>query len=169
MSNFFNFLVLSILIFICGFLLCVGAIIYSLINTKISKIIYTYFCIISSLAYSICLTLALLVKNIGFLQFIFGIFCGDLTFLTFYIFYYFLPKKIRGNIDLSCGEEWLNLSYILGLIEKVSRYDIPLLEQEFFNSFKDKIMRMTTYNCYEIPSSFELNRFYFLCERLGVK
>ncbi|MBO4962655.1 MAG: hypothetical protein J6C97_02645 [Clostridia bacterium] len=169
MSDFFNFLNFSIIVFIFGVISCGVAIVYSLVKTKISKIVFNYICIIPCISFTILLTLALFLKNLSVLQYMLGLLGGNLTFLTLFIFYFFIPKKIYKQVDLSCGEEWLNLSYILGLIEKVSRFDIPLLEQEFFNAFKQKIHRMTTYNCYEAPSSFELSRFYFLCERLGVK
>lgn len=169
MSNFFNFFIFTIIIYILGVLLCGISIIYSLVKSKISKIIFNYICSVSSIVFSIFLTLSLLLKNISLLVFWTGTVGGNLTFLSLFVFYYFIPKKIYRQVDLSCGEEWLNLSYILSLIEKVSRYEIPILEQEFFDNFKQKIKRMTTYNCYEIPSSLELNRFYFLCERLGVK
>jgi len=169
MTGFFNFLFFSLLVFIVGFFLCFFAILFSIRRTKISKTTYTYFCSVSAIVFSTLFTLSFILKEISLTSFLIGIFCINFCFLCAFVFYRFLPNSPTRKIDISCGEEWLNLSYLLALIEKVSRYDLPTLEEEFFNDFKEKVFRMTTYNCYELPSSFELNRFYFLCNRLGVK
>ena len=168
MTDFFNFKFIAILVFIIGIIACFCGIFYSLKKGKLPKILYNYFCLIPTCIFTICLIFALIKNQIKFTSFLLMVFLGNFTFLLIYIFYLFIPKKIYKGIELSSQEEWLNLSYLLSLIEKVSRFELSPLEQDFFICFKEKIYRMTTYNCYEVPSSFELNRFYFICKRLQI-
>ena len=164
-----NFILnLSALSFGGGMLFCVWAIIYAKTKRKISTKVFAVTCFSFAFCSLANLFVALTFQALPFWQFsvisfaILGVFgLGVLIFRH-------LPTKLRQGVDLSSGEEWINLSYLLTLIERAERFSLSSPEQEFMESFKSKIRRMTSYYACELPTGIEISRFYKICYRLGI-
>ncbi len=159
---------LSALIFGGGILFCIWAIIYAKIKRKISDKVYCISCFSFAFFSVINLLLALTMKTIPFWQFALISFAVVGLFSSSYLIFRTIPKKLTQGVDLSCGEEWINLSYLLTLIERVERFSLSSAEQDFMETFKSKIRRMTSYYACELPTGIEISRFYKICYRLGI-
>jgi hypothetical protein len=161
------FLIISALIFGCGIL-------FNLIvfNPKfLGKIRFKTLLIINGISVGIVvLILAILAtaKQIKFWQFLFFILVivGVFSYLLWR--YYNAPIKVKKGVNLSCGQEWLNLSYLLTLADRIKRFSLSEKESDFVENFTQKIRRMTSFYSYELPSGVEISEFYFICNRIGL-
>ena len=159
---------ISALIFGGGILFCIIAIIYGRVKRKISDRVYCITCFSCAGGVAVNLLLAMLLQSLPLWQFAIISFAELGLFGASYIVFRSIPTRLKQGVDLSSGEEWINLSYLLTLIERAERFSLSSGEQEFMQSFKEKMRRMTSYYSCELPTGIEISRFYKICYRLGI-
>lgn len=164
----FNFKLLSALIFGGGLIFCITAIIYAKLKRKISDKIYCFVCFSCAGAVVVSLMLSLLLKGLPFWQFAIICLGAEGVFSVSYFIFRSIPTKLRQGVEISCKEEWINLSYLLTLIERAERFCLSTPEQEFMDNFKNKVKRLTSYYASELPTGIEISRFYKICYRIGI-
>ena len=161
------FLIISALIFGCGILF--NLILFS--PKFLGKIRFKTLLILNGILVGIVgLTLLILAtaKQIKFWQFWFCVLViiGVFSYLSWRR--YSAPIKPKKEFNLSCGQDWLNLSYLLTLVDRIKRFSLSEKESEFVENFSQKIRRMTSFYSYELPSGVEISEFYFICNRIGL-
>ena len=160
-------LIISALFFGCGLLLQTVFCVYSRLKFKISLKAFslvTVFCFSGFMLFQ----LVSLFCGQNFFNFVLLMLLGGLGYAVTVLLYLLIKPKIKIGVNLSCGQEWLNLSYLLTLSERVSRFSLEEKEQEFVQNFTQKIRRMTGNYCYEVPTGTETAEFYRICRRVGV-
>lgn len=161
------FLIISALIFGCGILF--NLILFS--PKFLCKIRFKTLLILNGILVGIVgLTLLILAtaKQIKFWQFWFCVLVIIGVFSLLSWRRYISPIKPKKEFNLSCGQEWLNLSYLLTLVDRIKRFSLSEKESEFVENFSQKIRRMTSFYSYELPSGVEISEFYFICNRIGL-
>jgi hypothetical protein len=161
-------LIISVLVFGCGILFSSVLLIYSKISKRISLKLFGFESIFAcgiTIAFSLFAFIFKQVSLGGFLL----LSLSSIVSFSFLVGMFLSPqKKLKQGVDLSCREEWLNLSYLLTLSERIQRFVLSEQESEFVEGFTQKIRRMTSYYCYEIPTGVEICEFYRICNRVGV-
>lgn len=160
-------LILSALIYGGGILFCISAVIYKRIK-NFSEKRFSLVCLSCAVGAVLNLFLAMLLNQIPLWQFALICLAQIASFWGVYFMFRSTPTRLRQGVELSCGEEWINLSYLLTLIERAERFSLTDGEQEFVEEFKCKIRRMTSYYSYELPTGTQISRFYKICYRIGI-
>ncbi len=162
------FLIISALCLGCGILFDLYMLIYAKIKGNLSAKFYCLTSFVCGATVVFFSLLSFLFKGITLLQFLLFIIGATVCFSLLVGIFWVMPKKLKHGVDISCQEEWLNLSYLLALSDRIKRFSLSEKESEFVQNFTQKIRRMTSYYCYELPSGVEISEFYRICSRVGV-